>query len=35
MMEILKFNFRGRGDRVRFSDGEKVKEVSDFFIQVK
>ena len=35
MMEVLKFNFRGRGDRVRFSDGEEVKEVSDFFIHVK
>lgn len=23
------------GDRVRFSDDEEVKEVSDFFIQVK
>lgn len=35
MMEVLKFNFRGRGYRVRFSEGEEVKEVSDFFIQVK
>ena len=35
MMEVLKFNFRGRGDRVSFSDGEEVKEVSNFFIQVK
>ena len=34
-MEVLKFNFRGRGDQVRFSDGEEVKEVSDFFIEVK
>ena len=34
MMEILKFNFRGR-DKIRFSNGEEIKEVSNFFIQVK
>jgi len=34
MMEVLKVNFRGR-DNVRFSEGKEIKEVSDFFIQVK
>lgn len=34
MMEVLKVNFIGR-DKVRFSDGEEIKEVSDFFMQVK
>ena len=33
-MEVHKVTFIGR-DKVRFSDGEEIKEVSDFFMQMK
>ena len=33
-MEVLQVNFRGR-DKVKFTDGEEIKEVIDFFIQEK